>query len=122
MPKENILLLEDLSHTCKIWFYEIGHGRMAIRLSHPHEKPLYVILLSVLYFSGPFYWTGSNFREETSEKCLETLHNKTDWRDVTNIYDHKLYIVGNEKHVEIIAGFISLDNQAPSEPSFRIPD
>lgn len=122
MPKENVLQLDDLTHDCQVWFYQVSHPHMVIRLSQPRQKHLYVILTGVKYFSGPMFWSGSNFREETPERCLEILRTKTDQHDLTTTYDHKLYVVGSEKHVEIIAYRVDLYDQEPYTPSFHIPE
>jgi hypothetical protein len=88
IPSSNIFgLLEPNDRQCRVLGYVMGHSQLFVRVSMPPgvdvdtDEIMCLGFEGVLYFEGPMWWQGADFRIGTREEHLAILKraNKSDF-------------------------------------------
>lgn len=71
----NLEILSSLENfSCFVWRYRASHSRLVIKIvcgDVIEGDVFYLVLTTVLYFSGPMVWAGSNIRLGSNEEISQ---------------------------------------------------
>ena len=107
------------AYLCRVYFYQLGHSVMYVRVENLHTKKLFfVVFTGVYYFSGLLAWQGADFQIEKQEKMasfMQKLNPAKQWEDVL-LQQYKSYLVPNvTPETRIIAFNAYVLDQLPPE-------
>jgi hypothetical protein len=72
---KNVLELPDAdNYYCRVFDYKPGHSNMTLVLTHKDSTrwdDFYLLLDSVRYYEGPFWWTGINISKGVWSEFLK---------------------------------------------------